>query len=116
MTPLSPTPSTRILVVDIPLETGALSVGLAADRVIEVAAYHADELEACGPPADFHAVVAFPLPALVVCELLGIPAEDRPDFCRWQIEAKQVSKPAVARGGHEFVYRSGNGHRLVPPQ
>lgn len=45
MTPLSPNASTRILVVDIPLEDGALAVGLAADRVIEVAAYHADEIE-----------------------------------------------------------------------
>ena len=45
MTPLAPTPSTRILVVDIPLEDGALSVGLAADRVIEVAAYQPEEIE-----------------------------------------------------------------------
>ena len=45
MTPLSPTPSTRILVVDIPLPGGSLSVGLAADRVIEVAAYGTEEIE-----------------------------------------------------------------------
>ena len=64
-----------------------------------------DELDRCGPPADFHTVVAFPLPALVVCELLGVPAEDRQDFCRWQIEAKQVSKPAVARGGLQSLWR-----------
>ncbi len=64
-----------------------------------------DELDRCGPPVDFHAVVAFPLPALVVCELLGVPAEDRQDFCRWQIEAKQVSKPAVARGGLQSLWR-----------
>jgi cytochrome P450 len=64
-----------------------------------------DELDRRGPPADFHTVVAFPLPALVVCELLGVPAEDRPDFCRWQIEAKQVSKPAVARGGLQSLWR-----------
>lgn len=46
LTPLEPTPSTRILVVDIPRDGGVLSVGLAADRVIEVAAYGADEIEA----------------------------------------------------------------------
>lgn len=46
MAPLSPTPTTRILVVDIPLDGGALSVGLAADRVIEVATYQAEEIEA----------------------------------------------------------------------
>ncbi|HKR50151.1 MAG TPA: cytochrome P450 [Pseudonocardiaceae bacterium] len=64
-----------------------------------------DDLGRNGPPADFHTVVAFPLPALVVCELLGVPAEDRADFCRWQIEAKQVSKPAVARGGLQSLWR-----------
>ncbi len=64
-----------------------------------------DELSAAGPPADFHTLVAFPLPALVVCELLGVPPADRADFCRWQIEAKQVSKPAVARGGLQSLWR-----------
>jgi purine-binding chemotaxis protein CheW len=48
MTPLAPTPSTRILVLDIPLDGSTLSVGLAADRVIEVAAYTAEDIEA--PP------------------------------------------------------------------
>ncbi len=64
-----------------------------------------NELAAAGPPADFHTLVAFPLPALVVCELLGVPPADRADFCRWQIEAKQVSKPAVARGGLQSLWR-----------
>lgn len=64
-----------------------------------------DELDRSGPPADFHAIVAFRLPALVVCELLGVPVADRADFFRWQIEAKQVSKPAVARGGLQSLWR-----------
>lgn len=64
-----------------------------------------DELDRSGPPADFHTAVAFPLPALVICELLGLPAQDHADFCRWQIEAKQVSKPAVARGGLQSLWR-----------
>ncbi len=64
-----------------------------------------DELAHAGPPADFHTVVAFPAPALVVCELLGVPAQDRADFCRWQVEAKQVSKPAVARAGLQSLWR-----------
>lgn len=64
-----------------------------------------DELGRSGPPADFHALVAFPLPALVVCELLGVPAGDREDFCRYQVEAKDVSKPAVARGGTQSLWR-----------
>jgi purine-binding chemotaxis protein CheW len=40
------TAATRILVVDVPLEDRVLSLGLVADRVIEVAAFTADEIEA----------------------------------------------------------------------
>lgn len=64
-----------------------------------------DNVAEAGPPADFHTLVAFPLPALVVCELLGVPPADRADFLRWQLEAKQVSKPAVARGGLQSLWR-----------
>lgn len=64
-----------------------------------------DELERTGPPADLHSVVAYPLPALVVCELLGVPEQDRADFLRWQVEAKQVNKPAIARSGLQSLWR-----------
>ena len=74
-------------------------------RVQQIVEELLDDLHRGGPPADFHAVVAFPLPALVVCELLGVPAHDRADFRRWQIEAKQVNKPAVARGGLQSLWR-----------
>jgi len=46
---IEPTPLTRILVLDVPLGHATLSVGLAADRVIEVAAYGAEEIE---PPPE----------------------------------------------------------------
>jgi purine-binding chemotaxis protein CheW len=45
MSAIEPTLLTRILVLDIPLDASTLSVGLAADRVIEVAAYEVDEIE-----------------------------------------------------------------------
>jgi cytochrome P450 len=35
------------------------------------------------PPVDLHEAVSFPLPALVICELLGVPYADRDDFRRW---------------------------------
>jgi purine-binding chemotaxis protein CheW len=43
--PLDPTLSTRILVLDIPLADRTLSIGLVADRVIEVAVYEEAEIE-----------------------------------------------------------------------
>lgn len=42
---LAPTPVTRILVLDVPLEGRDLSLGLVADRVLEVASFAEDEIE-----------------------------------------------------------------------
>jgi pentalenolactone synthase len=42
-----------------------------------------DEMFARTPPVDLHEAVSFPLPALVICELLGVPYADREDFRRW---------------------------------
>lgn len=41
-----PSNTTRILVLDVPLEDRVLSLGLVADRVIEVAAFTRDQIEA----------------------------------------------------------------------
>lgn len=43
--PVPPTPQTRILVLDIPLQDRVLSLGLVADRVIEVVAVADDQIE-----------------------------------------------------------------------
>jgi len=40
-----PAPGTRILVLDIPLDDRVLSLGLVADRVIEVVSVRADQIE-----------------------------------------------------------------------
>lgn len=44
--PVPPTGATRILVLDVPLEDRVLSLGLIADRVIEVAAFSEGQIEA----------------------------------------------------------------------
>lgn len=44
--PVTPSLTTRILVVDVPIEDRTLSLGLVADRVIEVAAFSAGQIEA----------------------------------------------------------------------
>jgi cytochrome P450 len=42
-----------------------------------------DDLASHGAPADLHAALSFPLPVLVICELLGVPYADRAQFHEW---------------------------------
>ncbi|MDB5460265.1 MAG: chemotaxis protein CheW [Caulobacteraceae bacterium] len=41
----APTPSTRILVLDVPVDGRMLSLGFVADRVVEVISFAADQIE-----------------------------------------------------------------------
>jgi cytochrome P450 len=51
-------------------------------RIEEVTSTLLDRVS--GPGAvDLMAALAAPLPLIVICELLGIPEQDRPDFIRW---------------------------------
>ncbi|XVS62788.1 cytochrome P450 [Actinosynnema sp. CA-299493] len=49
-------------------------------RVHDIVREHLDAIERQGPPADLVADFALPVPALVICELLGVPFEDRDAF------------------------------------
>lgn len=42
-----------------------------------------DDLVAAGSPADLHEALSFPLPVLVICDLLGVPYADRQEFREW---------------------------------
>jgi pentalenolactone synthase len=64
-----------------------------------------DDMEAAGSPADFHATVSFPLPGLVMCELLGISERDRADFLRWSEDATHMEHPARSRAGLQSLWR-----------
>ncbi|MFD4401047.1 cytochrome P450 [Kitasatospora sp. NPDC058478] len=53
---------------------------LLAERVEQITAECLDAMEAAGPSADLVTAFAKPIPAIVICELLGVPYEDRGSF------------------------------------
>lgn len=54
-----------------------------APRVKEIVDDLLDDMENAGPPADFFATVAYPLPLRVIAEVLGMPATDQKQFRDW---------------------------------
>jgi cytochrome P450 len=52
-------------------------------RVQELVDQLLDAMAATVPPIDLHEALSFPLPVLVICELLGVPYEDRDQFRVW---------------------------------
>ncbi|MGP4102819.1 cytochrome P450 [Nonomuraea sp. KM90] len=50
------------------------------ERIGEVTHAYLDAMERQGPPADLVEAFAAPIPAVVICELLGVPEEDRERF------------------------------------
>ncbi|ODR18216.1 cytochrome P450 [Mycolicibacterium porcinum] len=49
-------------------------------RIVEIVDARLDAMATAGPPSDLVADFALPIPSLVICELLGVPYEDRDDF------------------------------------
>ncbi|MFI6677408.1 cytochrome P450 [Kribbella sp. NPDC050470] len=68
-----------------------------------------DDLAAQGPPADLHARLAVPLPILVICELLGVPYEDRDQFRAWTADAANVRDRARSERGLGELFGYGLG-------
>jgi cytochrome P450 len=51
-------------------------------RIAEIVEHQLDVVEAAGPEVDLVENFAFPIPFLVICELLGLPDEDQAEFMR----------------------------------
>ncbi|MEU0647710.1 cytochrome P450 [Streptomyces umbrinus] len=61
-------------------------------RVRQIANELVDAMVADGAPADFVRDFGLPLPIAVMCELLGVPCEDRTEFRRWADAYLSTSK------------------------
>jgi pentalenolactone synthase len=64
-----------------------------------------DEMALRTPPVDLHEAFSFPLPALVISELLGVPPEDRDDFRRWSEQVASMTDRAAAAAALERLQR-----------
>jgi cytochrome P450 len=80
-------------------------------RIEEITAALLDEMSAKQPPVDLIEEFAFPLPTAVICELLGVPFEDRERFRAWSsvivapIQYGQDKVAAAQRDGAEDMAR-----------
>ncbi|MFG1707279.1 cytochrome P450 [Nonomuraea sp. M3C6] len=63
---------------------------LLTERIEEITKRQLDLMERQGPPADLVRMFAGPVPAVVICELLGVPDQDRE---RFQAEAVTLMRP-----------------------
>lgn len=55
---------------------------LLTERVEQITTEHLDAMERTGPPVDLVRAFAHPIPAMMICELLGVPYADRASFQR----------------------------------
>ncbi|MQA01993.1 MAG: cytochrome P450 [Streptosporangiales bacterium] len=70
-----------------------------------------DDLAAHEQPADLNATLAVPLPILVICELLGVPYEDRAEFRSWTQAAADIVDRQRSEDGLADLFAY--GQRLV---
>ena len=77
-------------------------------RIVEIVDAQLDAMESTGPPADLVSSFALPIPSLVICELLGVPYEDREDFQQRSTRQLDLSLPIserleLVRHGREYM-------------
>ena len=92
------------------------------ERITHHASALLDELDAAGEsgPVDLIAHFAEPLPIYVICELIGVPAQDGADFRRWttvlQSTRREDRDAARSAVGQMIAYLTGliAAHRAEP--
>ena len=77
-------------------------------RITQIVDQHLDAMEEAGAPIDLVEAFALPIPALVICELLGVPFGDRREFQHRAARQLDLSIPIpermqLARAGREYM-------------
>ena len=75
-------------------------------RIVDIVEQHLAAMEQAGAPADLVAKFALPIPSLVICELLGVPYEDREDFQQRSTRQLNFSVPLAERIVHQEAARA----------
>jgi cytochrome P450 len=77
---------------------------LLSERIQAVTDAHLDAMERDGGPADLVRAFAQPIPAQVICELLGVPYEDTPRFQRHALDLVRLdSSPEQTAAAYAAV-------------
>ncbi|MEO3871542.1 cytochrome P450 [Nonomuraea sp. B12E4] len=79
-------------------------------RIAEITEACLDEMAAAGGPVDLVQAFALPIPSLVICELLGVPYEDRAQFqedSKLLVSLETKVEEAVAALGRVMAYLYG---------
>ncbi|AUI63894.1 cytochrome P450 [Amycolatopsis sp. BJA-103] len=92
---------------------------LLTERVEQVTAEHLDAMERQGAPADLVTAFAQPIPALMICELLGVPYEDHEFFRRNVLplnlpDASLAEQEAAMNALGEYLYKLVVAKRAEP--
>ncbi|SDK69085.1 Cytochrome P450 [Nonomuraea maritima] len=74
-------------------------------RIAAIVDEHLDAMEAAGSPADLVPAFALPIPSLVICELLGVPYEDRDGFQQRTTRMLDMTVPGEERLRQQFEQR-----------
>ncbi|MEU9122439.1 cytochrome P450 [Streptomyces sp. NPDC048506] len=78
-------------------------------RVEQITTEHLDAMERQGPTVDLVEAFAQPVPALMICELLGVPSAERETFQRWATtltdrSSSDEERYAAMTGLQEYLY------------
>jgi cytochrome P450 len=87
-------------------------------RIDEIVEECLDDFESFGAPVDFVRYAAWPIPALIACEFLGVPRDDQADLSRMIRDSRESRIPrqraAAGLGVVKYTQRLTAGKRHEP--